>query len=255
MKAGLLRCLRGGSLATLTVLTLSLAAFAADESAPLGTHRKTLLVTGNGEVSAPPDQATVRLGATVQFDQADMAQARVNEIMQASLTAIEKLAVPRKSIRSSNLTLSPVYSQVRPSSTGAAAEPRIIGYRASNTIEVTLTNLTLVGKVIDAGIASGANELQGVNFGIKHDDAQRLEALAQASQEAKTKAAAIAKSLGVTLADIIEITEGGAHIVQPQPYFGGARMMMAKADAETRVEPGEVRVEASVTVRYEIRGP
>jgi uncharacterized protein YggE len=233
----------------LALMTVIPALFAADDSNL--ANRKTLVVNGNGEVSAAPDQAVVRLGASIQVEQAAVAQARVNEIMQAALTSIEKLSVPRKSIRSSNLTLSPVYSQQRSSS---PVEPKVVAYRAANTIEVTVTDLALVGKIIDAGIAAGANELQGVSFTLKNDANQRMEALSAASEEAKVKAAAIAKSLGISLAGIVEVTEGGVNVISPREFYGGPRMMMAKsADMSTPVEPGEVRISASVTVRYEIQ--
>ena len=71
-------------------------------------RRRTISVTGNGEAAAAPDQAVVRLGASIQTGQADVSHARVNEIMEKALEAIEKVGVPRRAIRTTGLSLQPV---------------------------------------------------------------------------------------------------------------------------------------------------
>jgi len=213
---------------------------------------RTIAVTGNAEASAAPDQAVVRLGTTVQMSQANAAQAKVSETMQKALEGIEKIGVPRNSIRTANLTLTSVYSNEKLA--GSSEAPRVVGFRANNTIEITLEDTKLVGKVIDAGIAAGANELQGVSFSLKDDLPQRIRTLTIASQEAKSKAQTIANALNLQLGSVIEVTEGGVHVVPFNEGFGGARMMAAAGAVRTPIEPGEVRVQANVTVRYEI-GP
>lgn len=207
--------------------------------------RRTILVTGNGEASAPPDRALVRLGTTAQTSQAETAQAKVNETMTKALDLIQKAGVEKRNIRTAMLRLSPVYTSDR-SSDG----PKVTGFRASNVLEVTLDDLKLVGKVIDAGLAAGMNELQGVSFSLKNDLPQRNNALKSAAEEARVKAETIAEALGLTLSTVYEVTESGVHLIPFQDNFGGARMMSAAA-MPTPVEPGEVRVQANVTVRYE----
>lgn len=213
------------------------------------SKRRALSVTGNGEAAAPPDQAVVRLGTTAQLDEAAAAQVKVNETMQKALDAILKAGIPRRSIRTTGLTLTPIYA---PQKSSQPIEPKVVAYRAGNVIEVTVDDLELVGKVIDAGITAGANQLQGVSFALKNDLPQRKRALQLASEEAQTKARTIASALNIHLADIIEVTEGGVEILPQREHFGMARAMAA--DVRTPVEPGEVRVHASVTVRYEISG-
>jgi uncharacterized protein YggE len=191
----------------------------------------------------------VRFGTVSQNSQASAAQAKVNEIMQKALEGIEKAGVPKKAIRTSGLTLSPVYSEQKVFS----STEKITAFRANNTIEVTLDDLKLVGKVIDAGIAAGANELQGVSFRLKNDLPQRSAALAMAAEEARDKAKTIGKALDVRLAGVMEVTESGVRSFYPSDSTGGARMMSLRGGtAPTSVEPGELRVQASVTVRYEI---
>jgi len=239
-----------------TILGLALAPmlvapFAQDRVIGKLDTTRTILVSGTAEATAAPDQAVVRLGATVQTPQADVAQARVNEIMQKAINGVQKLGVNKKAIATSSLTLSPVYAHER--NVNVNEGPRVVGFRASNTIEVTLEDMKLVGRVIDAGIAAGANELQGVSFGLKNDFAQRNEALTRAAREARTKAETIAKALDLRLMGVTEVNEGGVQVIPYQENFTRGRMMMAAdASMKTPVEPGEVRVQANVTVRYEI---
>jgi uncharacterized protein YggE len=212
--------------------------------------RRSVTVTGNGQTSTAPDRAVIHLGAAEQLTEAAAAQIKVNETMQKALAAIEKVGIPRRSIRTTGLTLTPIYASQKP---GQTIEPRIVAYRAGNTIEITVEQVDLVGGVIDAGLTAGANQLQGISFGLKNDLPQRTRALALAAEDAEAKAQTIARALHVRLSGVLEITEGGVHVVPQREYFAGARAMAAEA-MRTPVESGEVQVQATVTVRYEILG-
>jgi uncharacterized protein YggE len=221
-----------------------------------GEQPRVIVVNGQGEASAPPDRAVVRLGATVQNSQANVAQAKVNEIMSKALDSIQKAGVQKKSIGTRGLTLSPIYSNPSRLSSGSEEGPRITGFRASNTLEITLDDTKLVGKVIDAGIEAGANELQGVSFGLKNDLPQRTTALTAAAEEAKSKAQTLAKAMDIQLGRVLEVNESGVRVMADAEY-GLRKFAMAAAPGSgggSPVEPGEVRVQANVTVRYEIGG-
>lgn len=215
-----------------------------------GQNRRvpTIAVTGNSEVRIAPDEATVRLGVTGQAPTARAAQDKVNTTAQRILAAIEKLGIKREAIQTSQLSLFPVYSQQKP---GEEEAPRVVAYNASNTVSVRLTDLKLVGPVVDAGLEAGANQVEGVSFGLRNDLEARLQALKQASQEARRKADALAEALGVQIAGVQEVTEGGNVV---QPMFDRAMFARAGGEAATPVAPGEVTVSASVTVRYRING-
>jgi hypothetical protein len=211
-----------------------------------------LAVTGRGEVSARPDRATIRLGTSAQRKQAAEAQAEVNRVMQEALKQIKGLGVAEENITTAGLSLYPVYSNQYPRpGQQEPEEPRVIGYRASNTIQVQLENLDMVGQVIDAGISAGANQLEGLTFELKNDTRLRLEALRIASREARAKAGAIAEAMEVRLDSVLEIVEGGVNVIPPpMPMMRG--VAMAQAEAATPISPGRVDVEATVTIRYRI---
>ena len=235
---------------TLMLLALSLSA------AAFGQEKKdfpSISVNGSGEVKAPPDQAIVRLGVTKEAKTAQQAQQQVNTAAQAILDAVRKLGIDPKQIQTSQLNLYPVYSQGPVEPMRGEHTPQIVGYQASNVISVTVLNIQQVGQVIDAGLNAGANQLEGVLFGLQDDTGARRQALTKAAAEARAKADTIAEALGVQILWVHEVVESGVSI---QPYVGAREVMMAaRADMAAPVSPGEVSVSASLTVRYAIGPP
>jgi uncharacterized protein YggE len=226
------------------VLTAPLAAQAQekDRDVPM------LTVAGTGQARVAPDEATVRLGVLAQAPTAREAQNQVNRAAGAVLDAIRKLGVPAERIQTTGLSLNPQYSSQGSSNSQG---PRITGYQASNNVSVGVDDLAKVGPVIDAGLTSGANTLDGVDFGLRDDGAARAAALTDAVRAAGAKAEALAKALRVRLVELLEVAEGGV-AVSPPPSPFRARLAMAAPMAATPVSSGEVGVEASVTLRWRI---
>jgi uncharacterized protein len=199
-----------------------------------------IVVSGSAQVEAQPDQATVRLGVVRQASAAQAAQEQANAASREILAAIGKLGVPPQKIQTSRLTLTPNYR---------GDPPKIVAYSASNIISIELDDLTRVGPVIDAGLTAGGNQLEGVRFRLKNDTAVRERALRDAVMEARRKAEVIAEALGVRLAGVQEVSESGVSITERgQVQFARA----AALAADTPVSPGELDVNANVTVRYRI---
>jgi uncharacterized protein YggE len=224
-------------------LAAPLAAWAAGEEKDMEVP--ILTVSGSGQARVAPDEATVRLGVLAQAPTAREAQGQVNRSAQAVLDALRKLGVPAERIQTTGLSLNPQYAQGRPDE-----GPRITGYQAANTVSVRLDDLAKVGPAIDAGLASGANNLDGVDFGLRDDGAAKAAALADAVRSARVKAEALARALKVRLVEILEVAEGGVSISPPPTPFRGRAL--AAAMVATPVSAGELGVEASVTIRWRI---
>ncbi len=213
----------------------------------------TITVSGRGSASSAPDRAQVSLGVSSQKVTAAEAQADVNAALNRSLEALGALNIPKKSITTASINLYPIYDSPRPGRDGQDEPPRVVAYRASNTIRITLDDLTLIGKVIDACIKSGCNQLEGVVFELKDDSSQRRDAIASACVDAAAKAETIASALKLRLVGIREIVEGGTQS-PPMPMYRarGGMEMMSDARGATSIEPGQVKVDADVAVRYEV---
>jgi uncharacterized protein len=206
----------------------------------------TLVVNGSAQVFAVPDEATVRLGIVRQSPNAQAAQEQANTVAQEILASIGKLGVPANQIQTARIIVSPMYAPRGPESREA---PRIVAYTAANSVSIRLSNLTLVGSVIDAGLKAGANQLEGVQFGLRNDLPSREEALKQAVQEARSKAQVMADALHVKLAEVLEVSESGVSIA---PFAEVAQASRLAVSTETPVSPGQIQVQANVTIRYRI---
>lgn len=215
--------------------TLAFTAVAAADPAP-----RLLTVSATGAVQGIPDRAELTAGVVTQAATAASALAQNSAKMQSVFAALERLGVPKTAIRTSNFSVSPDYSN------GNGSARQILTYSVSNTVTVTLALAAQTGAMLDALTAAGANQIYGVRFGIADPGPlltkAREEAVREASEEARTYAAAA----GVTLGPIQSISAAGG--MAPQP------VMMARAmAAPAPIAPGTENVSASVTIVWEIR--
>ncbi len=207
----------------------------------------TLTVTGHGTVNARPDRGIVQLGVEAQANTAESAQQGVNGSMERVIEAVKKLGVEKHSVQTAGIRLTPIYAAQTP---GRESEPpRILGYRASNTIRVELSDLGLIGKVIDAGTQAGANRVEGISFEVQNDAEYRAEALGVAAKKAQNEARALAGALGIKLGRVWKVNQVAINAPRPMYAFGGRARFAA---VSTPVEPGQIAIEASVTVTYRI---
>jgi uncharacterized protein YggE len=208
-----------------------------------GVSNKTLQVSGEGTVSAAPDEALVSLGVQTQAVSATQAASDNAQTMSNVLQALSSIGIDKGSIQTVSYSLSPVYE----SNPSTSAPAKIVGYTAVNTIQVTLTDLSFVGKSIDTAVNAGANEVQDITFTFSTTTYASLQkqALAAAIQDAGGQAQAIASSLGVTLGGPISVTP--AYIFQPNVQRFAAASVPT---AVTPVQPGNLQVSVTVQVTY-----
>jgi uncharacterized protein YggE len=126
----------------------------------------------------------------------------------------------------------------------------IVGYNAQNTISVETPAMDLLGELIDAGIAAGANRVNSIDFALKNDTKARAEALANASHDAQQQAQALAASLSVRLGRIM--TASTESEPRPVPMQRGVAYAASAVSMKTPVEAGDITVSATVYLTYEI---
>lgn len=217
---------------------LAVPAVAADPSP------RTLTVTGTGQVKATPDEASFSTGVVAQGASAREALAANSKAMAGVIAALKRQGVPDKAIQTANLSLSPQYAPCKPD---VACPQKIVGYEVSNTVTAT-TPFDKAGVVLDALVASGANQIGGISFAIRDPKPLLTAARADAVKDAIDKAATYAKAAGVTLGPILSISEGGSS-APPQPMF---KAMAMRADA-VPLAAGEQAVSADVSITWTIQ--
>ena len=210
----------------------------------------TLTVSETGMTPHTPDTAYVTFGLETAGKSLAEAQKRNNVTMGKVLDRLRDLQIEKDRIQTSSFTVSPQY---RPPSNRHAdvspTSPEIIGYVVSNMVTVEIRALDKVGTVIEEVLKAGANNFQGLHWGLRDEQPVRLSALKQAAARAREKAVVLSDTLHVKLARILSITEGGQVIRPAAPM---ARMAMEANAADAPISPGELKIEATVTLVYEI---
>ena len=216
--------------ATATALSLLLAfgspamTASAQTPATVASADGTLLsVSASGEASRAPDVATLSAGVVTQAADANAAMRENAAQMTRVLAAIRKAGVAERDEQTSGINLHPTYRHVD------NEEPRITGYSASNTVTLKVRDIARLGEVLDALVASGANNVNGPSFGIDQPDAVYDEARRKALEQGRRRADMYAEALGLEVRRIVSISEGG-RLQAPQPMFAMRAMAM---DAES----------------------
>jgi len=217
----------------------------ADEKAP--ESRRTVTVSGQGEISASPDLAILAVAVETTAEKAADAvtqnaarSAKVASALKGMLGKDDKLSTTR-------YALEPRYE---PAKRGEATEPHIVGYVARNEVQIETHRIDAVGGMIDSAIAAGANRVSGLQFTLANRGEQLRAAVAKAGAEARAQAESIATALGVKLGNVYSATTT-IPFMQPRRMESFATAAM-ESRAPTPIEPGTVAVTATLQVVYEI---
>lgn len=208
--------------------------------AQVASKPASITAVGSATVSVTPDLARVSVSVVTQAATAQDATQQNASQAGALITALQSLVGSAENIKTISYFLSPVYNNPPP---GQSAS--IIGYMVTNTVEVTLTDLSQVGKVIDTAIQSGANRVQGVSFDLQDRNPIIAQALKLAAARARSQADAIASGLNVHTGMVLHASEG-VNTANPVP------LAAAGAAQGTPIETGLVMVQASVTLEVAI---
>src|ERR1043166_498255 len=153
-------------------------------------------VTANGEavINTEPDQAEMDIGVVTQARNAPDAARENAEKLSRVMGQLKKILGPGDELKTASYSLTPNYRYPQ------GGKPEITGYTASNTVRIRTGNLENVGKLIDAAMQSGANNINRLVFTLKDEQNAQLQALRIASQKAKAKAEEMAAAVGLKAA-------------------------------------------------------
>lgn len=203
-----------------------------------------LTVNAEGSVEGRPDLATINVGVTTEGQTAAAALAENARRSQALIQALRRAGIAERDIQTANVSVYP--QQVY----GEGQAPRITGYQATNTVTAKVRNIDNTGRVIDAAVGAGGNNVNGVSFSYQDPDAQLNAARRDAIANARERAALYADALGLRVHRVVAVSEGGGF--RP-PIVPMAMERMQAADASTPIAPGEIETQVSVSVTFELR--
>jgi len=213
-------------------------------------------VEGSGSVTAIPDVARITFSVSEEGTTAEEAQERAAQKSNTALALLDEFDIEEQDIKTTHYSVSPKYNRPQPCFDGFCPEydQRIIGYTTAQTVEVKVRDTAKAGDVLSALGNAGVSNLYGPSFTIDDPDALQDEARNEAIADAREKAKALAKNLGVRLVRVTGFWENTGDFPM---YYGKAEGFGMGGDVAVSSVPelptGENEVTSYVTVTYEIR--
>jgi hypothetical protein len=203
---------------------------------------RTITVTGEGKTTVKPDIATVGMGVRVSGPAAQEVLDQTNEKATALIAALKALGVADDDIVTTGISIFPQYSQ-----NGS----RVTGYEASNNLGVTVRDLARAGEIIDgaAAFAGDSITINGISFSVADPESAISGARAAAIDNARKRAGEYADAAGVSVGDVVMISE----IVVAPPVPEYREFAAADAAGAMPVQSGTTDLTATVTVVFQLK--
>lgn len=205
----------------------------------------TLNLSAYGETRIAPDMASISLGVLTEGKTAAEGLAANAARMNAVMASLKKAAISDRDVQTSNLSVNPQYRYQE------NLPPVLTGYQVSNQVTVTVRDLKRLGPAVDATVNAGANQVNGISFGIADPTAAENAARESAVKALTARSELYARASGYKVLRLITLSEGGGYT--PRPPVPMELAMSARAmKSDTPVAAGELSVRIDVTAMYEL---
>jgi hypothetical protein len=201
----------------------------------------TIVVDGEGRVTAAPNIARIDLGLLTEKATVQEAQKENSEKMNRLISEIKKLEIDAKDIQTTQYQIYPQYDYEKGKQT-------LRGYAVSQSVNVKIRDLDKISQVLAKAGEAGANQVGGLQFTLDDEENLRVLSRVQAIEKAKEKARALARDLGVRLVRIVSFNESAGFPPGPIPFAleGG------RGGEAPQVEAGTLEIKVNVIMTYEI---
>ncbi len=206
---------------------------------------QTITVVGEAQDQQTSQMATFSAGVDVVNDEREVALSEVNQRVTGLIEAVKSFGIDSTDIKTQNVSM--YRSEEYYYDENGAQKSRPGQWRVSNSVTVTLRDITRASALTDLLTASGATNVYGPNFSVTTDTKLQSELLREAINNAYTKAEEMASANGRRLGRVLSVYEG----TQPTgivPLYDGMG-----GGGGAPIEPGSETVSASVTVTYELQ--
>ena len=233
--------------ASLAAAALPAAADAQQAAAITQTIAGTRLdVSATGEVTRVPDLAVINAGVVTRAATAGGAIQQAATRMARVREALRQAGIADRDIQTSNISLEPQYTYAN------NQPPKLNGYAATNQLSIRFRDIENTGKILDALVKEGANQISGPNLTIDKPEAALDEARGKAVAAARARADLYARSLGMRVVRVVSVSESGGSYPVPPPMPMYARAEAAQA-ADSKIEAGEQKVQVNLAVTFELQ--
>ena len=234
------------SLAAATAMAVPAALSAQSSGIAQQSLATRLDISATGTVSRVPDLAIISAGVVTKSATATGAIADNAARMERVRAALRRAGIADKDIQTSSINLNPDYRYENNQA------PVLTGYQASNNVSVKFRDIRNSGKILDALVAEGANQISGPSLTIDKPESAYDEARIKAIAAGRARAELYARSLGMRVVRLVAVSEGGGNYPRPpMPML----QMAAKAErsADTAIDPGSQDLEITLSMSFDLQ--
>lgn len=233
-------------LASLALGAVSLPALAGAQAPVVQTLTGTRLdLNVTGEVSRVPDIAIISAGVVTRAPTASAAITNNAARMERVRAALKRAGIADRDIQTSSINLNPEYRYQDNQA------PQLIAYTASNQVSIRFRDIRNSGQILDALVAEGANQINGPSLTIDKPESALDEARTKALAAGRVRAELYARQLGMRVARLVAVSEGGGYAGRPPVVMMQAERGAVAAD--TKIDPGEQQLQISLAMTFELQ--
>ncbi|HDU8588237.1 TPA: oxidative stress defense protein [Vibrio alginolyticus] len=199
--------------------------------------------TGYGEVTATPDMATFSVKVVDTTMTAEQAKLSVDKTVEEFLKSLSDAGLSKDNITSSNLYLAPQYHYPK------SGKAELVGYRASRSIDVTVTDLKNLNQYLDMALEAGINQVDNIQLKVSNQAEYQQKARMAAIKDAREKAGSLATGFEKKLGDVWQINYRQMHV---QPVLMRSMAMDSK-EGTNSYQDSTMIIRDQVDVIYKLK--
>ena len=199
-----------------------------------------IVVSGEGKIKVIPDRVVVNFGVDNVGKDATEVKKLNDETVDKVIKFIKKFGIPTTDFQTTNVSLHKTYDY----------DKKKHSYQASQSITITLKDITKYDELMMGLVDTGINNINGVEFKSSKMEEHKVTARKQAILDAKKKAEDFVSVLNQKVGKAILITDNSQPMYQPPMY----RNVMMKAEAMDAIPEtlaiGEIEIITNVNVSF-----
>jgi uncharacterized protein YggE len=212
-----------------------------------GQEMYAIHVQGEAKTLVAPDRAKITLGIDQDASTAAQAQDGVRKVITGTIAFLKSQGISDPLIQSTTLSINPNYRWDRDDQS-----QRLIGYRSSQSVIVTLEDLSQLQKVIDGALTKGISRLSPPELFYSQAEELKRTVLADAFRDALADAQALADAAGMQVGSATSIRAAYEPAYSPRPEMRVAAMAMDTGADNNTQYTGQIEINASVQVSFRL---
>ncbi len=223
---------------------------AAQEPAPIARANAAtrLDISATGTVTRIPDLAIISAGVVTKSTTASGAIADNAVRMEKVRAALKHAGIADRDIQTSSINLNPDYRYED------NRTPVLTGYQASNTVSIKFRDIRNSGRILDALVAEGANQINGPSLTIDKPETAYDEARIKAIAAGRARAELYARGLGMRVVRLVAVSEGGGNYPRPpMPMAERSIVVTGSKISRTDIDPGSQDLEVTLSMSFDLQ--